>query len=305
MRLLNTKTFQLHEFFEPNIPDYVILSHRWGKNEVTFQQISKSGELIRRSEPQGDQHNGDSVESDTFENEGWAKLRNFCRQASQDGWLWVWMDTCCIDKTNSVELSEAVNSMFAWYKNSRICYVHLQDVPTPQSGPCARSKPQRESDVYLTGRSKKDQLEVAFEDSEWFRRGWTLQECLAPRYLSFYDNQWKYIGDKSDWADTMSRITGIPLSLFFGDDRFMTCPVAAKLSWASCRSCTRTEDMAYCLLGLLDIHMPLIYGEGSRAFIRLQQELIRSSDDNSILAWQFRPGKSALKLIRISLKHLI
>jgi hypothetical protein len=116
--------------------------------------------------------------------------------------------------------------------------------------------------------------------SKWFTRGWTLQELLAPKTVVFFDQDWVDIGTKSSLAPLISAVTGIK-DLFL----FKTASVAQKMSWAAKRETTRVEDRAYCLMGLFEVNMPLLYGEGEKAFLRLQLEILRTTDDESIFAW--------------------
>ena len=240
MRLLHISTLKLHEFFDDQIPFYVILSHTWGNEEVTLQDLEKEESKNRA---------------------GYAKITGCCALALSSGWEWVWIDTCCIDKTSSADLSEAINSMYRWYRDSQVCYAYLTDC------------------IVSPGISS----DVEFLQSRWFTRGWTLQELLAPGTVIFYDRDWREIGTKSSLTAQISRITGI-------GPQFMTdlkgANIAAKMSWASRRQTSRVEDMAYSLLGIFDLTMPLLYGEGNNAFKRLQFELIASmSYDESIYAW--------------------
>ena len=244
MRLLNTKRLELAEF-QGNVPDYAILSHTWEEEEVVFKDL----------------------ENKTYEHKaGWKKITKCCAVARGDGWHWVWIDTCCIDKSSSSELSEAINSMFNWYHDAQVCYAYLSDysVPDQDSG----------TDSSL-GRGM-------FHRSKWFKRGWTLQELIAPRMLWFVDKTWTFVGSRAVLANAVELATGIsPRNM----RKYRTCGVAQKFSWATGRETTRTEDLAYCLLGLFNINMPLLYGEGNKAFLRLQQEIIRSIDDESVFAW--------------------
>lgn len=169
---------------------------------------------------------------------------------------------CCIDKRSSSELSEAINSMYKWYRNSAVCYAFLGDVDPPSRL-----------------RVNRDQ----FKNSRWFTRGWTLQELLAPLDLRFYSHDWSLLGDREKLADLVTEVTGI-------ERRFVLygptgASAAKKMSWAALRKTTRTEDIAYCLMGLFGINMPLLYGEAEKAFIRLQQEVARATGDHSIFAW--------------------
>ena len=258
MRLINTQTFQLEDFSGRQQPPYAILSHTWGEGEVTFQDL---------------QHRHTATSKP-----GYAKIVGSCKLARLDGLQYVWVDTCCIDKSSSAELSEAINSMFRWYKDSARCYAYLSDV-----------------DPISTR-----QLEVdasTLQSSRWFRRGWTLQELLAPRHLDLYSSDWSKIGTRTALAPTISVATNIDMRYLIDqrtrnrdiDGLLRRASVAERMSWASRRVTTRTEDMAYCLLGLFGIHMPLLYGEGRNAFRRLQEEIIKVSDDQTLFAWTYRP----------------
>lgn len=239
MRLLKTDTIEIQMFDYGDIPPYAILSHRWGKDELTYQDLEAGTEAKERKE-------------------GFKKVRQCCAKAKTDGFDYVWIDTCCIDKTSSAELSEAINSMFNWYHQAERCYAHLADVPSKST----------------------------FKDSEWFTRGWTLQELLAPSDLYFVDEDWKYIGTKITQQQDIPDCTGIPVNILCGDADLDTASIAQRMSWASKRKTQRLEDRAYCLLGIFGIHMPLIYGEGEQAFLRLQEEIMRISHDDSLFAWK-------------------
>lgn len=191
------------------------------------------------------------------------KIRGACRQAARDGFQFVWVDTCCIDNSSSAELSEAINSMFRWYSDAGVCYAYLSDVVEVEDGLEAESQ---------------------FRNSRWFTRGWTLQELLAPKKVVFYSREWAKVGSKGEFATRISEITRIhPKALDYFD--ITEFSIAERMSWASDRVTTRQEDIAYCLLGLFGVNMALLYGEGERAFIRLEEEIIKSSDDHSIFAW--------------------
>jgi hypothetical protein len=244
MRLINTTTQTLDEFESAETPPYAILSHTWTKEEITYQDLAHE----RRSGKEA----------------GYAKLDNGCKVAAAAGFGYLWLDTCCIDKTNNVELSEAINSMFQWYKRAGTCFAYLADVP-------ACPNPTHD--------------DSHFSRSKWFTRGWTLQELLAPSQIKFLADDWTEIGDRTKFCLLISDITGIPTSFLLGKD-LGHASVAMRLSWASCRKTTKAEDIAYCLLGIFDIQMPLLYGERKfGAFRRLQQEIMKTSDDQSVFAW--------------------
>jgi hypothetical protein len=198
--------------------------------------------------------------------DGYQKITTFCAQARDRGFEWAWVDTCGIDKTSSAELSEAINSMYKWYEQSAVCFVYLPDV-TAQVQPDGSTN------------------SLDFNSSCWFTRGWTLQELIAPRSVEFYTSDWTHIGDKSSKVNELSRITGVDAGVLRGASPVWACSIARIMSWASKRVTTRKEDIAYCLLGLFGIHMPLLYGEGDRAFIRLQEEILKHSSDQSLFAW--------------------
>ncbi|KAK0732394.1 hypothetical protein B0T21DRAFT_384703 [Apiosordaria backusii] len=199
---------------------------------------------------------------------GYAKLNYACTQASKDGHSYIWIDTVCIDRRSSSELSEALNSMFGWYQKAAVCYAYLDDV---------------HFDSYTSGyRTWKDD----FSASRWFRRGWTLQELVAPKKLVFYAHGWRLLGTKSSLVKTVEKITGIEEVVLLEPRLVHNASIAQRMSWAAGRETARAEDVAYCLLGLFGVNLPIIYGEGQdKAFLRLQEEIIRRTDDQSIFAW--------------------
>ncbi|KAK7446261.1 hypothetical protein VKT23_014466 [Stygiomarasmius scandens] len=246
MRLLNTETYRVEEFYtRTDIPPYAILSHTWQKEEVTFQDI-RNLEVAKTSA-------------------GWLKVERACLYARERTFEWIWIDTCCIDKSSSAELSEALNSMYQYYTDAEICYVYLSDASSEQDPRDATSR---------------------FRSSRWFTRGWTLQELLAPMYAVFLDTDWKEIGTRWSLRDVLSAITSVPIEIFEGRNDIDDFSIAQKMSWAAFRETARPEDEAYCLMGIFNVNMPPIYGEGStKAFMRLQQEIIKISDDRSIFVW--------------------
>jgi hypothetical protein len=253
MRLLNTKTMELKEFFDDRIPPYAILSHRWEQDELSYQDLQAGRNRAGA---------------------GFTKVQKCCDKASTDGkrFEWLWVDTCCIDKSSSAELSEAINSMFRWYRDAQVCYAYLSDVPAG----CT-------TDSHHEAKSP-------FRRSQWFTRGWTLQELIAPSSVIFLDQAWTEIGTRQSLEQLISSITGV--ENLNEDDESENSPlyrcVAEKMSWASERVTTRREDIAYCLMGLFWVNMPVIYGEGRKAFMRLQLEIMRQDNDASIFAWTGR-----------------
>ena len=239
MRLINTETLKLHEFPYGEIPPYAILSHTWGSDEVTFQDMSSTEHRQKKS---------------------FKKVVDTCSLASQQGLKFAWVDTCCIDKSSSAELTEAINSMYQWYKNSMVCYAYIEDL------------------------CRGDSIEK-LRDCRWVTRGWTLQELIAPATVEFYDEEWKYRGSKTEHAGLVSDSTGVPSGILIGKRRLEACSVAARMSWVARRQTTRPEDIAYCMLGIFGANMPLLYGEGLMAFRRLQEEILHRNNDITILAW--------------------
>ncbi|KAM7192041.1 vegetative incompatibility protein HET-E-1 [Naviculisporaceae sp. PSN 640] len=242
MRLLNVDSQELDTFYDEGIPPYAILSHTWTRDrkhpEVLFEHMERPDRVHMLR---------------------YGKIEQTCRLAKSRGLDWVWIDTCCIDKSSSAELSEAINSMFRWYTNSSICFVHLEDMGDEGEN---------------------------LANCRWPGRGWTLQELLAPPAVEFYDKRWQHIGDRSALAQDIQSITGIP-TIYLQEPRrdIRQARVGEKMSWAANRVTTRKEDTAYCLLGLFYVNMPLLYGEGDKAFLRLQEEIIKVSGDDSIFAW--------------------
>lgn len=181
------------------------------------------------------------------------------------------LDTCCIDKRSSAELSEAINSMYSWYENSLVCLVILEDVTFTSQD--------------LIWRHNTEYLERKIRGSVWFTRAWTLQELIAPRNVEFYDSAGKSFGSKLWMRQVLQTITGIDENVLKKTRPLEKCLVAEKMSWASARVSTRPEDIAYSLMGIFDVNMPLLYGERRNAFVRLQDEIVRRTNDPTILFW--------------------
>lgn len=247
MRLLNTTSIEIEQF-NSNIPPYAILSHRWEDHEVTLEDMMPGGEGKGR--------------------DGYRKLRLSCAMASRQGLQYIWIDTCCIDKRSSAELSEAINSMFRYYREAEVCYAYLSDVA---SAKVPAHKMSKASDFF---------------QSAWFRRGWTLQELIAPKNLQFYNKEWDYLGTKAELKTMLLLITKVPEKILLGGD-LTDLSVSRKMSWVSSRQTSIPEDIAYCLLGIFSVNMPLLYGEGAEnAFLRLQEAILKSIDDSSIFLWR-------------------
>ncbi|KAM7197482.1 vegetative incompatibility protein HET-E-1 [Naviculisporaceae sp. PSN 640] len=252
MRLINAVTLEFEEFLDPSSVQYAILSHTWEAEEVTFSDMTNWKPSVKKKA-------------------GFIKIRETCRLARQRKLKYVWIDTCCIDKTSSAELSEAINSMFNWYAQSHVCFAHLSDL--------------RPGSLGLT---TKD-----LENCRWLRRGWTLQELIAPETLELYDAEWTLRGTKHQCWQAIGAVAGITKDGILNFKKVLESdvgpgfPVAQRMYWASRRETTRPEDMAYCLFGLFDVNMPLLYGEGGKkAFMRLQSAILEVTQDLSMLAWK-------------------
>ena len=246
MRLINTKTRVLEEFIGRNIPKYAILSHTWEEEgEVTYQDVMTNPDYALMK--------------------GHEKIEMTCRLALASGLKYAWVDTCCIDKSSSAELSEAINSMYQWYERSEVCYGYLSDLKASAS--------------------LEASLGESLRNCRWFTRGWTLQELIAPRNFLLYDGEWNEMGTKNELADVLSEITGIDTDILLKVTMPSAVPVARRMAWAARRDTTRIEDRAYSLLGIFGVNMPMLYGEEGKAFRRLQEEIIKSTSDLSIFAW--------------------
>ena len=252
IRLLNTDTLELEEFFDSNTPPYAILSHTWGNEEISFIEMQNNDVAI-----------GSKVKV------GFKKIKSFCALAKTHDLKYGWADTCCIDKRNSAELSEAINSMYRYYYNAAECLVYLQDVPAKVEGSIGQ--------VQQLG---------AIKSSRWFERGWTLQELIAPKTRYFFAGDWSPIEDWANLNSIVAEVTGIDEQVVGNRDMLSDFCVAQRMCWASRRETTRSEDIAYSLMGVFNVNMPILYGEGaSKAFRRLQMEIMQTSFDQTIFAW--------------------
>ncbi|KAH6689882.1 heterokaryon incompatibility protein-domain-containing protein, partial [Plectosphaerella plurivora] len=237
MRLIDVKTLEFKDCIGTPDP-YAILSHTWGEDEVSFRDF------------------GDEQKRTT--QRGFQKIKFASQQALDDGISYVWVDTCCINKESSAELSEAINSMFKWYERAKVCYAYLEDV---------------------------SDLAASLSSSRWFTRGWTLQELIAPRSIQFFGTGWKILGSKESLLRLLVEITNIDITILAGTSKLSQVSVAERMRWASHRQTTREEDTAYCLMGIFDVNMAMLYGEGPKAFIRLQEEIMKETDDQTLFAW--------------------
>lgn len=301
MYLINADTGRLEQFRDDRtLPPFATLSHTWrsDEEEVTMQEYKK---LEHTPNPEIEQRPGylkivatrrqaqkerefllEQAEKDyeRLDRECRATVRLRQRKQYKEAArlrnpilakpVYVWVDTVCIDKDSSTELNEAINSMFRWYRKAQMCFAYLEDFDA----------------------STTDNFEHRLSQVRWFRRGWTLQELIAPRTMDFFDQSWLCkgspgaFGDKASLAPKLARITGIDKKVLTGRQRLGAVSVAKRMSWAANRRTTKDEDIAYCLLGIFDLSMNLCYGEGARAFVRLQEKIARTHDDQSLFAWE-------------------
>jgi len=266
MRLLKASSsggFDLVSFPDDNPPPYAILSHTWNKDqEVTY---------------------GELVASTSRAKTGFAKIRFCADRAANDGIDYCWVDTCCIDKSDSAELSTAINSMFRYYQHAKKCYVYLSDVRVPEEVTDAQA-------FRIT-------WETAFRQSRWFTRGWTLQELLAPPIVEFFSENGKLLGSKISLEQHIHDITKLPIEVLRGQQSFSTFSIEERLNWAARRTTTLKEDKVYCLLGIFGVFLPLIYGEGEAfATERLRDEIARRQEGRGIKNLQDLTG-TALSVV--------
>ncbi|KAI0140670.1 heterokaryon incompatibility protein-domain-containing protein [Pestalotiopsis sp. NC0098] len=255
MRLLDAESLEVVEVDEVT-PPYAILSHRWEDEEISLADLNTP------------------VQNAVLGRRGYLKVKSACEYAQHGhGLRYIWIDTCCIDKSSSAELSEAINSMYRWYEESVVCFAFLSDVSTTE--------------------------DIAEEESElskskWFTRGWTLQELLAPKNVIFLSSSWAELGTRAELSRRLSKITSIGEPYLIGEESLTNASIACRMSWASQRVTKRPEDRAYCLLGIFDVNMPLLYGEGLvKAFRRLQEEILKDTTDESIFAWWQKEKRDA------------
>lgn len=268
MRLLHVKTLQFSEFVDDATrPKYVIASHRWTADEASYKEVK----------------DGIAAQELAADNAGHRKVKAFARYvrekvASVD---WLWIDTCCINKESDAELSYSINSMFKWYRNAELCLVFLAGVV----------------DVADSATVSPASAWASFEQDEWFRRGWTLQELLAPRLVVFVTKDWHVIGRKGypssscegtsvdlgpDLGSRLAKITGVPERVLNDWGASIDMSVEEKLRWMEGRSTTRPEDMSYALFGILGITLSVIYGEGQENARNRVLAALRQRDELSV-----------------------
>lgn len=276
MWLLDTSTLKLHFFQDTDVPKYAILSHTWGDHEVSFQDMQ-------------------GVTDQIIQKRGFEKVRAFCAQVKELGYLYAWADTACIDKRSSAELSEAINSMYRWYSQASLCVIYLDDVR-----------------IHCDVTDWQKTLKSNLRRSRWFTRGWTLQELLACQRRKFCDATWQELTEETlgepvlDLCSSITNIGIVFLTHWHADNQRTPTPrgyvrpcIAEKMSWAARRRTSRAEDAAYCLMGIFGVSMPILYGEGlEAAFRRLQIEIMQRSTDQTLFLWTASKGTRSGLLAR-------
>ncbi|OJT04022.1 Vegetative incompatibility protein HET-E-1 [Trametes pubescens] len=276
-RFLNTWTGEFEWHPDPSKVTYAILSHVWREleqgGEQLYADVLRIQMAVKEDREESRSPASNAAEPTAYHEEGTIfahpglsnKIKGFCQVARDAGFRLAWNDACCIDKSSSAELSEAINSMYEWYRLSDMCYVYLADV--------------------IDRAGEPQYLFPEFCRSKWHRHGWTLQELIAPERIVFMTRTWRLLGTNMGLARTLEEISGVDFDILIGRTTLDSVSVARRMSWAARRETTRVEDRAYSLLGIFGLHMLLIYGEGENAFLRLQEEIIRTIPDQSIFAW--------------------
>ncbi|WYZ40798.1 hypothetical protein EsH8_IV_001139 [Colletotrichum jinshuiense] len=250
MRLLHTGTQQLHTFPFPPPVSYAILSHTW-------------------SSPSDDEWTRYNI-ANTDTTTGTLTLHGIidraCHLAQAEQIEFVWIDAACIVKSSSADISESINLLPKYFKAAAVCFAFLSDLPCGERMPC----------------------QDTWTRCQFWNRAWTLQELILPSKIQFYDAQWHPRGERNSntLSSLISHITGIDEDVLTHRKTLCETSVARKMSWAACKEVSKPEDIAYALLGIFDLCMPIVYGEGKeRAFRRLQEEIIKSNNDMTLFAW--------------------
>ena len=246
MRLINTETLCPEDFPEDNIPPYAILSHLREPDELDLPMLQ-------------------SAERETITNRaGYRKVAQAAEVAQKQGLHYIWIDNCCVDRSNHDEILAVFNSLLQLFSASTTCYVYLSDL---------------QEDLHRTTGNP------VLDSCEWFSLAWTLQELLVPRECIFFDVNWRRVGERKELSRTISKITGIEESYIRGDASVFTAPISTKMTWVSWRKVTSTEDLAYSVKSLFGINMPLVYGVGVRPYLQLQWEILRRTRDEDLFNW--------------------
>ncbi|KAI0761358.1 hypothetical protein BD413DRAFT_245063 [Trametes elegans] len=265
MRLIHTRTGSLHWIDKPSHGSYAIVSCLWSpENDRSYQDILHC-QNTRSTSPMA----ADTDQEPTLDPRLSPLIQNACQVVSEAGYGYVWFQSCCVDRINGAELSDALNSLWDWYSNVGTCFAYLADVPPGDQvfGPDSQ-----------------------FRRSEWHQDAWTLQALVAPRNVVFLARDWSVLGTKGSLASPLEAITAVDRAVLKGEHSAREASVARRMWWASRRHFPCPEDEAYALLGLFDVNIPVTYGEGVHAFMQLQEEIFRSTADQTLFAWHYHLG---------------
>ncbi len=269
MRLLGTRTGQFHSVSNVQGIQYAILSHVWSGSDG---ELSYYHDLLAAQSPVHAEHTTtQDLPKDAVLRRTSSKIQQACTRALSDGFEFIWIDFCCVDRSNGTEVSEAVNSAYAWYGGSAMCYAYLEDVD-PEDTLCAPDS--------------------QFRRSRWHTRMWTLPELIASEHLTFLASDWRPLGTKHSLARVVEEISGVDSGIITHDIPLSSVSVARRMSWAAKRLTSRKEDEAYALMGLFGVKMPVTYGEGVLSFFRLQEEILKVVPDQSLFVWDTSPSVS-------------
>ncbi|KAI6007493.1 hypothetical protein EDC04DRAFT_2611339 [Pisolithus marmoratus] len=196
---------------------------------------------------------------------GYEKVETCCEPARQGGLKYIWTDTCCANANNSAAYTETTTLAYTWYQQAHVCYTYLDDVD---------------------GSEDSREKHSTFKRSRWFRLTWTLGELSAPKHVLLRE---RLDNDRNE---------GRPFECIHRDaleypERVPCFSIATRMSWARGRTSTKHEDRVYALMGLFGVNLPILYGEGeTRTFLKLQNEILKTTDDQSIFAWHSAGGAS-------------
>ncbi|KAI0800038.1 hypothetical protein C8Q74DRAFT_387419 [Fomes fomentarius] len=267
IRLLNTRTGEFHFAKDLQEIQYAILSHVWSEDgEQSYNDLLSIHHTVHVERAATPDLPQDAILQRTS-----SKIQQACARALSDGFEFIWIDFCCIDTSNETEVSDAVNSAYAWYGGSAMCYAYLEDVD-PEDNICAPDS--------------------QFRRSRWHTRMWTLPELIASKHLTFLASDWRPLGTKHALARVVKEISGVDSGILSHDIPLSSVSVACRMSWAAKRLTSRKEDEGYALMGLFGVKMAVTYEEGALAFFRLQEEILKLDSDQSLFVWDTSPSAS-------------
>lgn len=246
--------------FSRSTPSYATFSYVTDENEASFEDLAQA---------QKDRCK-DSIKI----------IERACDQARIAGYEWLWNHAACVDKRSCAAQSEAINSLPRIYRDCEHSIVYLEDLYHDQF--------------------EDEQIGERLAACRWIKNIWAIPQIVFPREVYFYSSDWSQIGTKRSLLPHLSSIIGIDQPALEHWGCLEDYSIARRMSWASEMTAFRTEDLAYALLGLFDVGMPIIYGEGGKAFLKLQEEIIRDTDDFSLLAWDNFDGQECNGLFAYS-----